>query len=82
MAYYYDSQCVSCFGNYKMVNKRCVYSPSEYPVSSPNYLRQKNILCFGWRGTVCVECIPGAFLSSRGVCELVDPFCSLFDYSK
>ncbi len=62
-----------------MVNKRCVYSPPYQP-NSPNYIRQKNILCFGWEGMKCVECIPGAFLSKRGVCELIDPFCSLFDY--
>jgi hypothetical protein len=47
VAYYFNNTCVSCFGNYKMVNRRCIYSPSYNP-SSPNYIRQKNILCFAW----------------------------------
>ncbi len=54
IAYYFYNQCVSCFGNYKMVNKRCVYSPPIFPVSSFQYIRTKNPLCFTWQGNNCV----------------------------
>lgn len=78
-AYFIEGQCVSCFGNYRLVNKRCVYVPVTN-VSSPEYIQAKNPLCFSWNGQRCVDCLPGTFLSSRGICELVDPFCSVFDY--
>lgn len=33
-----------------------------------------------WSNGNCQECLPGTYLSSRKICELIDPFCSIFDY--
>ena len=75
---FFDSQkCFACLPGYKVVNNQCVYEP----VFS-NDIRTKNILCFEWKGTSCVQCMPGTYLSSRNVCELIDPFCRDFDYSR
>ena len=80
-AYYYDGQCFQCLGDYRLVNRKCVYAPVTNP-KSEQYLQTKNPLCLSWNKELCDECLPGTYLSSRKVCELVDPFCSLFDYSK
>jgi len=62
-----------------MVNKKCVYIPTTNP-ASPEYVKSKNPLCFTWNGGKCSECLSGTFQSSRGICELIDPFCEVFDY--
>ena len=77
MAFVIGNQCVTCFNGYKMVNQRCVYSPNT-PSSN---LQAKNILCLAWKDSSCVLCTPKTYLSSRGICELVDPFCTQFDYN-
>jgi hypothetical protein len=71
------NQCISCFGGYKLVNQKCVY---QSKIVANDFVK-KNPLCFSWSGNVCRECIPGTYLSSRSVCESIDPFCEIFDYS-
>ena len=72
--YLFGRECVSCLPGFKMIDNKCVYSPKV------GDLRSKNVLCFVWEGQSCKECMPGTYLSSRGVCELIDPFCLNFDY--
>lgn len=77
LVYYFNQQCFSCFPGYKLINNECVWAPN--PSAD---LRTKNILCFAWKGNTCVECMPGTYLSSRKICELIDPFCLSFDYNR
>lgn len=81
IAYYYENQCFQCLGDYRLVNQRCVYAPTTDP-SSPSFLQTKNPLCLSWDRGSCTECLPGTFLSTRNICELVDPLCLIFDYAQ
>lgn len=81
IAYYYENQCFQCLGDYRLVNQRCVYAPATDP-ASPSFLQTKNPLCLSWDRGICTECLPGTFLSTRNICELVDPLCLIFDYSQ
>lgn len=44
------------------------------------YTYDKNPLCYSWQNGQCVQCLAGTFLTARKVCEVVDPFCLIFDY--
>ena len=74
---FYDSKkCFACLPGYRAVGGKCVYVPKM-----TNDIRKRNTLCFEWDKTTCVQCMPGTYLSSRNICELIDPFCRDFDYT-
>lgn len=78
-AYYFQGQCISCQAGYTLINQKCVYTPVTNP-SSTHYLQAKNPLCISWNNGTCVDCFPGTYQSPRKICELIDPFCAIFDY--
>lgn len=52
--------------------KGCDYSPAQ----------EKNALCAVFNGLTCKKCVPGCYLSPKGMCKVPDPNCEEFDNVK
>lgn len=62
--------CTSCYSGYLLIDVICFKNPKP---QDPN--------CANLTNGVCQQCSRGFYLLN-GTCELVDPLCKSFDYSK
>lgn len=64
--------CEDCYPGYELNDKRDCIRVEETEQSS---------LCkrFDSSISICIECVPRAYLNRRGVCEAIDEICKTFD---